>query len=98
MALNIDDMWSLDDFQRRVMMNLFSDQVSAGEGARRRSKRRELVLLLEGVQEDNYVKISDAAEHLTALARLAPAKPVEPDPAPAVIPDYSAPEDQAVES
>jgi hypothetical protein len=98
MALNVDDMWSLDDFQRRVMMNLFSDQVSPGEAARRRSKRRELVLLLDGIEEDNYVKIDEASQQLCQLARLAPVKATKLDPATPDVPDYSQPRDQVVES
>lgn len=92
--VNVDDMWALDDFQRRIMQNLFSDRVTLEEIGRRREKRGALVLFLEGVDADNADRLSFASRRLIELAHHCPA---EGNDLPTPTPDYGQHRDQVSE-
>ncbi len=59
-----NDPWAFDDYQRRVMQRLFSDQVSEEEQRANRVRRSALAMLFEGLHERDRVKVSMAASTL----------------------------------
>lgn len=59
-----NDPWAFDDFQRRVMLKLFSEREDEDTQRRNRIKRSALTTLLEGLYEDDRQKVSMAAATL----------------------------------
>lgn len=72
-----NDPWAFDDFQRRVMLKLFSERDDEDTQRRNRLKRSALVLLLEGLADDDRQKVTMAAATMAEVTTEKVALPSE---------------------